>query len=284
MHTDLPFILSGNILAFLEPHEEVWPGKSGQKLTLLECHSQHQDSLAAYDGICGFCTGMVSFSGTLFRFPLRNTPSKLSDKQYTIEKLRGLTSALKSDAKFLLLFLQSVDRIEVHEIQQNGSHEQVFCVGIHESDSERVHQQRQDLTTKLKLAHKRQPYKVSQQEILELDFHVQVTTGPQSVPSDSHWLVTNLIGCTIEDVHAAACELHIFPWVGVAMELTEHPSQENGRVFCFLPLPTDASAHLPVHLNGTFGISSNRQTLKWSGTEAQNDPAAQWNELLIRHC
>ena len=141
IHTDLPTILSGNIVAFLEPHEKVWPGKSGRKFTLLECHSQHQDSLAPYDGVCGFSAGMDSFSGTLFRFPLRNKSSKLSDKQYTIEKLRALTTALKCDAKFLLLFLQSVDRIEVYEIQQNGSHEQVFCVAIHESDRASIHQQ-----------------------------------------------------------------------------------------------------------------------------------------------
>ena len=283
MHADFPTILSGNILAFLEPHEEVWPGKSGQKFTLLECHSHHQDSLAPFNGICGFCAGMDSFSGTLFRFPLRNIPSKLSDKQYTIEKLRALTSALKSDAKFLLLFLQSVDRIEVYEIQENGSHEQVFCVAIQDSDRERIHQQRQDFITKLKHAHEKQPYRISEQEILELDFHVQVTTGLESAPSDSHWLLADLIGCTMEDVHAVAYNLHIFPRVGVAMELTEHPRHENGRVFCFLPLPNDASSHLPVHLNGTFGLSSNRRTLKWPGTEAQNDPAAQWNKLLVRH-
>ena len=95
--------------------------------------------------------------------------------------------------------------------------------------------------------------------------------------------MTNLIGCKVQDILAAASELHIFPWVGVAIELTEHPCQENGRVFCFLPLPNNASSHLPVHLNGTFGLSSNRRTLKWPGTEAQNDPAAQWNELLVRH-
>ena len=120
MHADLPTILSSNILAFLEPHEEVWPGKSGRRFTLSECHSKHQDSLAPFNDICGFSAGMATFSGTLFRFPLRNMPSKLSDKQYTIETLRALTSALKNDAKFLLLFLQSVDRIEVYEIQQNG--------------------------------------------------------------------------------------------------------------------------------------------------------------------
>ena len=58
MHTDLPAILSGDILAFLEPQEEVWPRQSGQKFTLLECHSKYQDSLAPYDGICGFSAGI----------------------------------------------------------------------------------------------------------------------------------------------------------------------------------------------------------------------------------
>ena len=282
-HTDLPTILSGNILAFLEPCEEVWPRKSGRKFTLLECHTKHTDSLAPYDGICGFSAGMDSFSGTLFRFPLRDKSSKLSDNCYTIEKLRALTSALKSDAKILLLFLQSVDTIEVYEIQENGSHEQVFCVAIQDSDREGIHQQRQYFITKLKHAHEKQPYRISEQEILELDFHVQVTIGPESTSSISHWLVTNLIGCTVECVHAAAFKLCNIPWVGVAMELTEHPCHENGRVFCFLPLPADASSRLPVHLNGTFGVSSSRRALKWPGTEAQNDPAAQWNELLLRH-
>ena len=113
-------------------------------------------------------------------------PSKLSNKHYTIEILRVLTSALKSDAKFLLLFLQSVERIEVYEIQQNGSPEQMFCVAIHESDKACVHHQRQEFISKLKHTHKRQPYKISQQEILGLNFNVQIMTGPQSVPSDSH--------------------------------------------------------------------------------------------------
>ena len=283
MHTDLPTILSTDILAFLEPHEVVWPGQSGQQFTLLECHSMYQDSLAPYYGICGFSAGMSNFPGTLFRFPLRNKPSKLSDSQYSIKKLRTLTDALKSDAKLLLLFLRSVDTIEVHEIRRNGSHEQVFCVTIHKSDREMVSQQRQKLTSQLKIAHERQPFMISQQIVQRMDFHVRVTNGPQSAPSDSHWLVTNLIGCTIQDVLAAACELCIFPWVGVAMELTEHPCHENGRIFCFLPLSSDASSHFPVHLNGTFGISSNRRALKWSGSEAQNDSAAQWNELLVKH-
>ena len=161
MHTDLPAILSGDILAFLEPQEEVWPRQSGQKFTLLECHSKYQDSLAPYDSICGFSAGMSTFSGTLFRFPLRKEPSKLSDSKYSIEKLRELTDALKSDAKFLLLFLRSVERIEVHEIQQNGSQEQVFCVTIQESDRVRVHQLRQQLTSQLKFAHERQPYMIT---------------------------------------------------------------------------------------------------------------------------
>ena len=221
MFTDLPTILSGSTLAFLEPHEEVWPRSSGRKFTLLECHSHHQDSLAPYDGICGFSAGMATFPGTLFRFPLRSMPSKLSGNQYTIEKLRTLTGALKSDAKFLLLFLQSVDTIEVFEIQQNGSLGQMFCAAIHESDKASVHQQRRQFISKLKIAHEMKPYRINQQEMLSIDFHVQVKNCPQDAPSDSHWLVTNLIGCTVPDVLAAACEQHTFPWVGVAMELTE---------------------------------------------------------------
>jgi len=55
----------------------------------------------------------------------------------------------------------------------------------------------------------------------------------------------------------------------------------GGRIFCFLPMPIEASSSLPVHINGTFGLSDDRRTLKWPTIERQNDPAAEWNEMLV---
>ena len=223
---------------------------------------------------------MSTFPGTLFRFPLRNTPSELSENIYTIEKLRELTGALKREAKFLLVFLRSVDVIEIFEIGENGRQRQVFRAAVAERD--KVYQERRGFMDKLKSAITGNPYNISQNIGLMLDFHVETTED--TITTRCHWIVASQVGGRTPNVLAAATKQHVFPWVGAALELKDSPLCETspgGRIFCFLPMPQEASCPLPVHFNGTFGLSNNRRTLKWPVGEARNDPAAKWNALLV---
>ena len=272
---DFPVIVSGKKLAYLEPQEKVWRGESGQWFDISDLRMQGPDGLAPFDNVCEFSANTTSdYRGTLFRFPLRDTRSELSENVYTVSKLHELLAALKKEAKFLLLFLRSIDTIEVFELTQYGE-QQLFRVEI--AERQQIYQDRNKFMDQLKSAHALQPYSISQPINVVTDFHVTVTDGGRT--THSHWLVANQVGS-----QTAAMKQHVFPWVGVALELNDGTASSPtsaGRIFCFLPMPAESSSPLPVHVNGTFGLNDDRRTLKWPGIERKNDPTAEWNTLLV---
>ena len=236
-------------------------------------------------GVAGFSSRDRTYPGTLFRFPLRNAPSELSKKLYTVQKLHKLLVSLKEEAKFLLLFLHSVQKIEVYEIPRHRQEKLSFQVAIREKDD--ICRKRQHFMDELKTASTQAvplPYCITRPIDLVTDFHVQATDCSKNTTTVSHWLVANQVGSQNETVLDTAARQHAFPWVGVALELSHgssSPISSGGRIFCFLPTPTEASSPLPVHVNGTFGLNDDRRTLKWPTVERQNDTAADWNELLV---
>ena len=279
-------IISGERLAYLEPQEKVWPEKSGRSYTIRKIYAQNKlDSLAPFEGVAGFSSRDRTYPGTLFRFPLRNAPSELSKKLYTVQKLHKLLVSLKEEAKFLLLFLHSVQKIEVYEIPRHRQEKLSFQVAIREKDD--ICRKRQHFMDELKTASTQAvplPYCITRPIDLVTDFHVQATDCSKNTTTVSHWLVANQVGSQNETVLDTAARQHAFPWVGVALELSHgssSPISSGGRIFCFLPTPTEASSPLPVHVNGTFGLNDDRRTLKWPTVERQNDTAADWNELLV---
>lgn len=58
------------------------------------------------------------FDGTLFRFPFRTpemaSSSLISSQQYTVEKMSNLLRELRSEAHLLLLFLKSVENLNIY--------------------------------------------------------------------------------------------------------------------------------------------------------------------------
>ena len=276
--TDLPVIASGDKVAFLDPQEVIWRGESGCWYDLSQCPP---DTVAPFKNICGFSAHMHTYRGTMFRFPLRNKPSELSKKLYTVDRLRHLLDALKQEAKFLLLFLRSVDTIEVFEIGATGERK-VFEVAIVEKEA--VSKQRKEFKAKLKSAHNKYSFSISEFIPLVLKFHVRVTEHMHTA-AESDWLVVSRVGCSsaIENVLEAAEEQCVFPWVGVALEVKDGTPSPSGRIFCFLPMPEEATCHLPVHVNGTFGLDKDRRALKWPSIERKDDLQAKWNVLLVEH-
>ncbi len=79
----------------------------------------------------------------------------------------------------------------------------------------------------------------------------------------SDWIVCNRMGMYGE-VHRMALEeskaaqgLKLIPWAGCATLMPSEPAQVIGKIFCFLPLPTQTE--LPVHVNGCFELNTNRR-------------------------
>ena len=280
--TDLPTIVSGNRLAYLDPHEEIWPRQTRQWYDINK-NAHCSDTFAPFEGLCGFSVQNCRYNGTLFRFPLRNVSraKRVSSHTYDIYKLRNLLSALREEAKCILLFLRSVRSVKVFEIESTGKHSKILDIGISEVSSlNQLSLTHSCFQANLKRNFETQSYGF--RNILREVVHVQVDVNDCQTQKtrSSKWLVATQVGSLSEKVRRLAKELKAFPWVGVALETSA--SSSGGRVYCVLPMPLEVTCNLPVHVNGTFSLNDEQRELKWQGIERKNDPSAQWNHLLVR--
>ena len=274
-------IVSGNRLACFEPQEKVWKGEVGQAFSLASLIDQSSDFITSLHGLAGFDKNSAQYQQTIFRLPLRTKASSLSDKIYNTQKLQLLLDALREEAKYLLLFLKSVCKIQVVHISQSGQHSISFCVEISPASLASVTSKRKLFMQQLRQAHSEQPYSISCVISFTATFSVIVTDNShrKNQAGQSNWVIANSVGSEDSTVQAAAAKQCTFPWVGTVLELGT--SSVGGRIFCFLPMPMEATSGLPVHINGTFGLNDERRTLKWPGIERRNDPTANWNKILV---
>ena len=274
--------MSGSKLAYLEPHEEIWNKQTGQQYDIQQ-QADKLDTFAPFNGLHGYHHGTDDFKGTFFRFPLRSISreKRVSSHEYTIDKLREILTALREEARVILLFLRSVRVVEVHEISKEGDCTDLLRVSSILEGSQL--QLRSWFYHNLKATFNKVSYKIVGPIECTIKFKVQVEDfiDPQN-NSESEWLVASRVGSQNGRVHCVAETLKALPWVGVALETTES-SAIGGRVFCVLPMPSEVSCHLPVHVNATFSLNDERRELKWSGIERKNDPSADWNNLIIQH-
>ena len=291
MHADVPSIVSGNTVAYLDPQKRVWPKKSGEWFLLSDL--QGTDALTSLEGIEGFSSSTTYYPKTLFRFPLRSKPSPdLSLSTYTADSLIKLVDVLRDEAKFLLLFLRSVHTVEVYSISSNSSKPHVLHLQVQIAPEcrEALSKKQASFLSELKDKHTLSRYNISPSISFVSRFAINITDikSKQTMKSIS-WLVAIQVGSSKRDILDAASTQHCFPWVGVAMELhdeshTLEGTPGPGRLFCFLPMPVETASKLPVHVNGTFGLNDDRRTIKWPGGERNNDPTAQWNQMLVSEC
>ena len=280
-------IISGRRLACLDPQGVTWPPEFGQEFDLLKLIDEKSNLISPLNGLAGFESTLVvnenGYNYTILRLPLRTTfdDSKLSKNLYNTDKMHKLLDALRKEAKHLLLFLKSVIRIEVHHISKESISSLSFCVEI--GDKENIPVQRNQFFKKLEAAHNSRAFRISEVISGSIQFSVLVTdrSHEDNQSSKSEWLTVNYVGTSDHTVLEYAEKLHTFPLVGTALELGK---QSEGRVFSLLPLPIEALSglRLPVHVNGTFGLTDDRRGLRWPDIERKNDDSADWNKLIVR--
>lgn len=262
-HTDVPVIISSENVGYLDPQMRIWPRESGRSFTLKEL--QGTDNVTPFDGISDFVSiGMNSYPKTIFRFPLRKKPSDLSENIYDIPKVHTLINALRKEAKLLLIFLRSVDTIEVYDILRDGSQKLCFKTEILDKYKQSLGRKRKKLLDRLRSEYDSKSYNISGGFEFSAKFSIRVSGMDLSETEhgESSWLVCNQVGSDNKAILEAAKKQKVFPWVGAAFELKEVPKC-GGRIFCFLPMPVEAASNLPVHVNGTFGLTDDRRSLKW---------------------
>ena len=275
---DLPTIVSGEWLCFMDPQKKVWRGDPGHKYKLRNNKSEYRDSFTpfVFDDPCSLETKQ-NYPGTLIRFPLRNEQSELSDKLYTTAKLKSILKALNDDASVLFLFLRYIEKIEVFTINTSGFVTKLFSVETDKATEKARKKSKDTFFKKVK-----QFYSVPGVTLPFLQYEVTITVQDIELNTRSihHWLVANWVGSENKEIFEASQTMCSLPWLGLAAALNSHcPS----RLFCFLPMPDSEEVNppLPVCVHGTFGLTKDRRHLKWKTSDMQNDDGALWNDLLL---
>ena len=99
------------------------------------------------------------------------------------------------------------------------------------------------------------------------------------------WLIVSSMGCG-ESMAFSESDPSLLPSGGVAVKLfsldcnTFLPTPaRNGTVFCYLPLPIHSG--LPVFINGTFAVDSNRRRLQGKLEDDKTCYGEEWNNVLM---
>ena len=264
----------------MDPQKTMWEGDPGHKYKLTTNVQQNSDSFSPFKfrDHCSLGT-QQQYNGTLIRFPLRNEPSGLSNKLYTVAKLNELLKALKDDAVILLLFLRYVERIEVFTIKASSLVSKIFSV---ETDRATENQRRQLKASFLSEVEKYHSDSSSQLPRLQYEARITVHDVQLGTQSDYQWMIMHWVGSRDRDVLDASNKVSSLPWIGIAVPFSSH-LHCSSRLFCFLPLPDSKEVNppLPVCVHGTFGLNKDRRHLKWIASDMKNDDGALWNEQSL---
>ena len=280
--SDFPSVVSDHYVAFLDP-QELYFGheETGRRFDLRDRVSRHKyrDQFAPYEDVLGCTMSSGFYGGTLFRFPLRKWPSRLSAKSYTTTKIKALFESFIEEAPLILLFLKTVESIRVYETTWNDQEKHIFSVSIKDDLKVSIREMKQKFI-QIALRPHCPPYEMCYEVVIE-----ESRTGRYK--RERKFMILNRVGSELKRIAELSSSLHLLPWVGVATPLDfDSPKIEpgKGRVFCFLPLPpeSDVRTGLSVHIQASFGLTDNRRNLKWPGPECQNDDSAEWNILLLK--
>ena len=309
--SDLPSIVSGSRIGVIDPHEKYFRDengiRTGHRWLLKEdgnIINSIPDQFQPYKGIFD-CTEDTfkqgSYNGTLFRFPLRTKPSKLSPTLYTTQKVHTLFESFEADAHLILLFLQYLESIELFDREETDNDaRKTFQVRITNDTLQLVREKRSEFRRKISSG-ELLPEAVWVTYPITIEA-ITYSKGTQSASERHSFLVTNFFcGGEISSEFrtlASDQDLSYLPLVGIAMELPERPGQETpdmkGHVFCFLPLPVQKTSltGLPVHINGFFALSQNRRYIKTPTAEQEDlaekegqpltDKSLLWNQCLLQ--
>ena len=276
--------MSGNAIAFLDPHEVHFERNETGKMFSLNDRPlrEHPDQFLPYEDVLDCKISTQFYNGTLFRFPLRSEPSHLSKKNYTPDKVRQLFDALQKEASVILLFLMNIEEIALFESDQSNIRQRIFTVRLSGSCRHQIHNEKKSFLTQVK--------RLSDGNITKTNLSLALSfdeVDKRGGVVNRRWLVHHEIDARDPRLRQLSSDLGLLPWIGMATPLDDTQRQglssSGGRIFCFLPLPPDADAKtgLPVHIHGYFGLTDNRRGLKWPGLDCQNDCTAEWNVRLL---
>ncbi|KAL2560101.1 hypothetical protein AAZV13_20G002600 [Glycine max] len=291
--TDLPSFVSHKYVVLFDPQGVYLPRVSaanpGKRIdfTGSSAFSFYRDQFSPY---CAFGCDMQSpFSGTLFRFPLRNADqaakSKLSRQAYSPEDISSMFVQLFEEGVLTLLFLKSVLCIEMY----------LWDAG--EPEPKKIHSCSVSSVTDDTVWHRQSLLRLSKSlntiaevDAFPLDFLIERISGDEAERQTERFYVVQTMASTSSRIGSFAStaskeyDIHLLPWASVAACISDNFLNNNilrtGQAFCFLPLPVRTG--LSVQVNGFFEVSSNRRGI-WYGDDMDRSGKVRstWNRLLL---
>ena len=293
--------MSTSQIGVIDPHEKCFgerrTGNSWDIRNDRDIMNAIPDQFAPYRGVFDFPEDIFtrgSYKGTLFRFPLRTEPSKLSETLYSAAKVNDLFNGFMADAHLVLLFMQHLEIIELYaRAELEREPRRMFQVRISKESLKLVRKKRKEFQET-----------VPSGQLLSHSVHVtypitietvQYRQGVEAGKCSHSFLVTNYLcgGELSSEFQALVVDpsLSYLPLVGIAMALPSSPQDSvpeiQGHVFCVLPLPVQKTSltGLPVHVNGFFALTQNRGHIKFPTAEQEGHPltdkSLKWNKCLL---
>ena len=290
--TDAPSFLSkggdiGEVLCVFDPHCKFVPGATsrspGRRFTDInklrrdfpDVFSCYPEELAPKDNV------------TIFRFPLRSETlakeSRVSETAVTVESLSEMMQKFKPETFEVLLFVNSVKKITLCEIDLNGKCAQSYEVTASLSDGdERKRSEFSSYMTQVGRQLRQKQIALSDVALREITYVVDLCDNQGRYEK---WLVTQRIGFAAGDAIPPSLskafqtgDLTLLPRGGVAtLVKASNPADRKMKAFCSLPLPIET--RLPVHVNGHFALDHEARRNLWSDDDGGY--RSDWNNTLL---
>lgn len=299
---DLPGILSGDMVAFIDPHEKYfkyrghytssysWSLKSGQdRSDIKTLRDQFAPFLQELFGATDQAIKDGFFRGTIFRFPLRvkAARSKICKREYTADHVKMLFRSIEADADLLLLFLKNIEQIELYEKNAVGiTPNKIMSIRVSSSFVDQVRVDRSNLVQRIRS-------RAMKQVASEFSIAYAMRTERENIRDNNatetrSWIVSHYYASD-EEMDSSQITDDVndnrLPCVAVAFPLQPPDDQApHGQLFSFLPLPieTQSPTGFRFHVHGDFALEQNRRHVKKrSGDDGNTDNSIMWNEFLI---
>lgn len=298
--TDLPSFVSGNYIVMFDPQGGYLPNVNssnpGKRIDFVstKAMSFYRDQFEPY-AVFG-CDMENRFSGTLFRFPLRDSnqarESKLSRQAYVEDDVILMFEQLYKEGVFSLLFLKNVLSVEMFVWDEGDvGQRKLYSCRVGNVSDEVVWHRKAIMRMSKEMDGGGQGDVMKDGYLVEFESEEVVGDGGSEVKkrSDRFYVVQSMgsANSRIGEFAATASkdyDIHLLPWASVAACLTDGLSDNDelklGRAFCFLPLPVRTG--LNVQVNGYFEVSSNRRGI-WYGADMDRSGKIRsiWNRLLL---
>ncbi|BDA44284.1 probable Sacsin [Coccomyxa sp. Obi] len=282
--SDVVSFISGSQLVIFDPHctylPNITPQNPGKRINFVASSAvdTHPDQFAPYQAFG--CNARSYFDGTLFRFPLRTAKqaanSRISKQVYSVEGVRSVLGDLRKEAVSALLFLKSLQRLEIYEWTETAEEPTVLFTCRLSNASPDVLADRCFFSAVAAKATSENGGNSATCSTYMAIFESHASTA--AAADRQTFLISQSSGGSASAALAAeasrAFNVSVVPYAAVAGLLAEPDADANqpldGQAFCFLPI---TSTGLPVHVNGFFELSSNRRDI-WHGKGMAGDVAA----------